>query len=111
MKLFADEDFDHRVVARLREFGHDVITAMEVRRRGVTDEEQLAYATAEGRALITFNRSDFHRLHRRGPNHGGIIACTRDGNVERLALHIHNAVANTPVMAGQLVRIVRGSSP
>jgi predicted nuclease of predicted toxin-antitoxin system len=77
MRLFADEDFDHRVVARLRALGHDVVTVMEAGRRGASDEEQLAHATAEGRVLITFNRADFHALHRRGIAHAGIITWVR----------------------------------
>lgn len=48
MKLYADEDFDHRVVARLRALGHDVVTVMDAGRRGMSDEDQLAHATAEG---------------------------------------------------------------
>jgi hypothetical protein len=110
MKLYADEDFHHGVVARLRALGHDVVTVMDAGRQGLSDADQLAYATDAGRALITFNRLDFHALHRRGAAHAGIITCTRDPDVEALAARIHAAIAGRPGMAGEVIRIVRGSA-
>jgi hypothetical protein len=42
-----------------------------------SDEEQLAWAADQGRALFTYNASDFCRLHagflRQGRHHAGII--------------------------------------
>lgn len=108
MKLYADEDFDHRVVARLRALGHDVLTAMDANRRGMSDADQLAYATVEGRALMTFNRADYHSLHRRNTMHAGIITCTRDPDVEALSARIHAAIASRLGLAGEVIRIVRG---
>ena len=110
MKLYADEDFDHGVVTRLRALGHDVITVMDVNRRGQSDVEQLAYATEAGRALITFNRADFHALHRQHDEHAGIITCTRDPDVETLAARIDAEIAARPRLAGELLRIVRGNA-
>jgi len=98
------------VVARLRAHGHDVVTVMEVGRRGRSDADQLAYATAEGRALITFNRDDFRMLHRRDATHAGILTCTRDPDVEALAARVHAAISGRDVLAGELVRVVRGPS-
>jgi hypothetical protein len=44
---------------------------------GKSDEEQLAFAAAQERAIYTFNASDFVRLHRqflkRAHSHSGII--------------------------------------
>lgn len=110
MKLYADEDFDHRVVVRLRALGHDVITVMDVDRRGLSDADQLAYGTASGRALITFNRVDYHALHRRNAAHAGIVTCTRDPDVEALAARIHAEIATRQVLTGEVIRIVRGSA-
>jgi hypothetical protein len=109
MKLYADEDFDHGVVARLRALGHDVVTVMEASRRGASDADQLAYATGEGRALLTFNRSDYHALHRQSAAHAGIITCTRDPDGEALAARIHDALSSRSVLAGEVIRIVRGT--
>jgi hypothetical protein len=107
-RLFADEDFDHRVVARLRALGHDVITVMDAGQRGQSDMDQLASATAQGRVLITFNRADYHALHRRSAAHAGIITCTRDPDVEALTRRIDAALAENTTMTGVLVRVVRG---
>ena len=110
MSLYADEDFDHRVVARLHALGHDIVTVMDAGRRGLSDADQLAYATAQGRILITFNRADYHALHRLGAAHAGIVTCTRDPDVEALAARIHAAIAGRPGLPGELLRVVRGSA-
>ena len=109
MKLYADEDFDHRVIARLRALGHDVVTVMDADRRGASDVEQLAYATSAGRAVITFNRGDYHALHRRSAVHAGILTCTRDPDVEALAARIHAEISARSDVAGEVIRIVRGA--
>lgn len=111
MRLYADEDFDHGVITRLRALGHDVITVMDVGRRGLPDVEQLAYATEAGRALITFNRTDFHALHRESKEHAGIITCTRDADVNALAARINAEISARSGLAGEVIRIVRGSAP
>lgn len=108
-RLFADEDFDHRVVRRLQALGHDVLTVMDGGRRGLSDAEQLDFATASERILLTFNRADFHALHREGGVHAGIITCTRDHDIEALTNRIHTALTAHATMAGVLVRVVRGN--
>ena len=49
---------------------------------GRPDEEQLAWASANGRALYSFNRSDSCRLHKTWlqveRSHGGIILSRQD---------------------------------
>jgi hypothetical protein len=57
--LYADEDFDYAVVERLRQLGHDVLTVQEAGRKGGPDIQVLADATADRRAVLTFNRWDF----------------------------------------------------
>ena len=109
MKLLADEDFDFRVVHRLRERGHDVLTVIEARRRGLRDDEQLAFATEEDRVFLTVNRADFHALHRKVQGHAGIVTCTRDADVEALAARIDAALAGRDDMPGELIRVVRGT--
>ena len=60
--IYADEDFDRRVVVELRSLGHDVLTVQEAGwgDRGVEDSEVLVFATTSGRAVLTFNRRDFY---------------------------------------------------
>lgn len=76
-RLYLDEDVHSAVAVGLKRRGFDVSTTVDVQRKGTSDEEQLAFATAEGRVLITFNRGDFARLHaeclRSGRSHPGII--------------------------------------
>jgi hypothetical protein len=60
--LYLDEDVVPELARVLRGHGHDVVSAHERGRQGVSDEAQLAYATAEDRALLTFNYPDFLRL-------------------------------------------------
>ena len=81
--LYADEDFSYPVVQRLRQLGHDLLTAHEAGRagQGITDKEVLAFAIAAGRAVVTFNRRHFIRLHSEVSSHAGIIVCTRDDDV------------------------------
>ena len=78
-RMYADENFDYPVVQELRLLGHDVLTAQEAgqAQQRVPDSGVLAFATAQGRAVLTFNRRDFIRLHGRSSAHSGIIVCTR----------------------------------
>lgn len=107
--LYADENFDYPVVFELRQLGHDVLTAQEASQaqQRVPDAAVLAFATARGRAVLTFNRRDFIRLHRRGTPHSGVIVCTKDDDSIALASRIHQAFANLADLDGQLLRITR----
>ena len=77
-RLYADENFSLPVSGVLRELEHDVLTVLEADRaeQAVPDDVVLAFATREGRAVLTLNRKDFFRPHRDNADHAGIIACT-----------------------------------
>lgn len=107
--LYVDEDFSYPVVQRLRQLGHDLLTAHEAGQagQGITDEAVLAFATAAGRALVTFNRRHFIRLHAEASSHAGIIVCTRDDDVLGLADRIHQQLQKVPTLQDQLFRINR----
>ncbi len=79
-RLYADEDFPYPVVEHLRQLGHDVLTTLDAGRanRGIADQDQLAFATSLGRAVLTRNRGHFARLHSRSALHAGIISITDD---------------------------------
>jgi predicted nuclease of predicted toxin-antitoxin system len=55
MRLYADEQYPYPVVKCLRELGHDVLTVQEAGKANqrIPDEEVLAFATENNRAVIT----------------------------------------------------------
>ena len=77
-RLYADENFKRAAVEELRRLGHDVLTVQEAGQQGGDDPHVLAYAAASGRAVLTFNRRHFIRLHLQSSAHAGIIVCTDD---------------------------------
>ena len=109
MALYADENFPLRVVEELRQLGQDVLTAFEdgTANQSLTDIDLLARATKIGRALLTLNRIDFKRLHRKMPNHAGIIICTEDPDRLGQAQRIAAAVGESGELAGRLIRVYR----
>ncbi len=81
LRFLLDEDISQRVAEGLRARGIDAVSVQEIGRggQGVPDEEQLAYATEQGRVLVTYNRDDFRRLEvkwrEEGQQHAGILWC------------------------------------
>lgn len=110
-RLYADEDFSYPVVTRLRQLGHDILTAQEAGQANqrVADHVVLAYASEQGRAVLSFNRRDFIRLHRDVSSHAGIVVCSRDDDVFALAERIHQQVKSESSLQNELVRINRPS--
>ena len=62
MKLCLDEDISPRVSEILKKMGMDAVSAHETSMLEASDEQQLSYAAAEGRAMVTRNRDDFITL-------------------------------------------------
>lgn len=77
MRFFLDEDLNPKVAVIGRGIGLNVISAHEVRRKGLDDREQLEFAAAQRRILVTRNRDDFIRLtisfYQSGASHPGIL--------------------------------------
>ncbi len=103
IRLLIDEDVSKgpQLAAALRRRGFDAIAVQEVSRIGLSDEEQLDYAVAEGRAFLTFNIKDFVRYAREwyeaGKEHSGIIVSVhltgrRFGELLRCTLNLLNAL-------------------
>lgn len=69
-----DQHFPSPASQGLRRHGVDVLTAQEAGRCRLADQDQLAFATAEQRAMVTFD-TDFLALHRAGVQHAGIAWC------------------------------------
>jgi hypothetical protein len=76
--LLLDEMFSDDIARQLRAQGHDVISVVaDPALVGLPDEQILAYATTQGRALVTANIKDFvpldGRYHAAGQAHAGLI--------------------------------------
>ncbi|MHB0874983.1 MAG: DUF5615 family PIN-like protein [Anaerolineae bacterium] len=81
LTFLLDEDISYRVAEGLRRRGVDAVSVHELGRanQGMPDEDQLAYAAAEGRVLVTYNRADYQALDASwrvtGRPHAGIVWC------------------------------------
>ena len=64
LRLYLDEDVMSRdLVNALRSRAVDLLTAKEAGQIHRPDSQHLAYATAQGRTLVTYNTRDYARLH------------------------------------------------
>jgi hypothetical protein len=76
--LLLDEMFSDNIARQLRAKGDDVISVVaDPALVGLPDEQILAYATTQGRALVTANIKDFvpsdGRYRAAGQSHAGLI--------------------------------------
>jgi len=63
IKVLLDEDVHLALAAALRKRGYNAVHVREVKRLGLTDQEQLEFAVREERCLITFNVGEFVVWH------------------------------------------------
>ena len=86
VKLYLDRHVMTRLAVDLRGRGFDVLTTEEAGKDTASDEEQLAFATAASRAILTFNIRDFAPLHEAWQAaerpHAGIIVSRQLGSRE-----------------------------
>lgn len=77
VKLYLDEDVRPLLARVLRDRGIDCLSTHEAGNLERTDAEQLAFASSQGRTLVTFNVKDFVPLARvyaeAGRHHSGMI--------------------------------------
>ena len=77
IKLYLDEDVDPLLAHVLRERGIDCLSTKDAQNLSRSDTQQLAFATSQGRVILTFNVKDFVRLAGEsatsGHHHSGII--------------------------------------
>ena len=76
--LLLDEMFSDSIARQLRSQGHDALSVVaDTAMTALPDDQILAYATAEGRTLVTANVKDFVPLDGRyrasGQSHAGLI--------------------------------------
>ncbi len=77
IRFFLDQNVLGGTAPWLRALGIDVVSAQELGRCGLPDPDQLAFATTEGRVVVTFDR-DYLALHTSGVPHTGITWCRQD---------------------------------
>jgi hypothetical protein len=118
LALYLDEDsMDQTLVRALRARGVDVSTALEAGMIERGDADHLAYATAQGRALCTFNVGDFYRLHSdylaRGQSHGGIVLMVqqRDSVGEQMRRLLRLVSSETAETMGDRVEFLSAWEP
>jgi predicted nuclease of predicted toxin-antitoxin system len=84
LRLYFDRHIMARLAVDLRGRGYDVLTTEEAGKDTASDEEQLLFATAEKRAILTFNIRDFAPLHEAWQTaarpHAGIIVSQQLGS-------------------------------
>ena len=62
IKLYLDEDVDPLLAKVIRDRGYDVLSTHEAKMHNSDDYKQLDFATSQGRAILTHNIRDFHRI-------------------------------------------------
>ena len=72
IRFYTDEHVAKTIVKGLRQRGVDVLTASEAGMLSASDEEHIALARKEGRAILAQD-TDFLRLHARGAKHAGVV--------------------------------------
>ena len=98
IQVYTDEDMYGTLARALRERGYDALSTPEAENTGQTDDEQLRYAIAQQRAIVTFNVADFVQLHTEYLHaniaHCGIIVSKRVpiGEVVKRMLHLLNSL-------------------
>lgn len=80
-KLLLDEHVWHGLIPALDASGFDVLHLNDTDRRSISDEDVLAFASSESRAVLTYNTRHFVPLARQwfeeGREHSGIILSTQ----------------------------------
>jgi hypothetical protein len=106
-RLFADENFPLATVSELRRLGHDILTVAEAGKANqkTPDPQILSIAVRLNRAVLTENRRHFILLHRKHPDHAGIVVCSCDRDFGRQARRIHEVLISEIHLAGALLRV------
>jgi hypothetical protein len=111
--LYSNENFPFDMVLALRQLDYNVLTSHDADQanQGIPDDEVLAFAQQQTRAIITLNCDDFLTLHRSGIQHSGIIICKEDrddiGQVQ--ALHIY--LQSHTDLTNRLIRVKKQNQP
>lgn len=86
LRFYLDEDAtSKRLLQALRNRGTDVMSAAEAGMLAQSDEQQLAWAWENRRAIYSFNIRDFYRIHAdwlsSGRSHAGIVLGKQENSI------------------------------
>jgi hypothetical protein len=94
IKLYTNAHIWAGLAPRLRELGYDALSTEEAGHKPLSDDDQLAFAASQDRAILTFNIKDFVPLAEgwfyAGRSHWGIIVAqeTPKGELLRRTLNL-----------------------
>ena len=71
IRFYLDEHIHSAIAEGLRRRGVDVLTVQKAGRTGLSDREQISFALAEQRVIVTMD-SDFLVIAAEGTSHAGI---------------------------------------
>jgi predicted nuclease of predicted toxin-antitoxin system len=110
LRILIDEDVWTGPAEALRQAGYDVVSVNEVGRKGLSDEEQLAFAIAEDRAFLTHNIQDFAPLaeiyFQHSRSHAGIVVARQFEKGELLRRTLILLETLTPETAANTLRFI-----
>ena len=111
--LYSNENFPIDMVVLLRNLGYDVLTSYDAGQanQGIPDEDVLTYATQNNRVVITLNRQDFINLHRKSPDHSGIIICKDDRSYTEQVQTLHVYLETQTSLTSRLIRVLKQNQP
>jgi predicted nuclease of predicted toxin-antitoxin system len=93
LRFLLDEDLPPRSAEIARGLGLDVISVHDLGRQGLSDRDQLRFASEEGRIFLTRNHRDFIELtvefYRAGEAHSGVLLVRRNLPNDRPARIAH----------------------
>jgi len=82
IKVYLDEDVHSFIAEALRLRGWQALATPQAGNQRASDIDQVTYATQNGYSILTYNVTDFPRLHNEilasGGTHAGIIIATQE---------------------------------
>ena len=97
IEIYLDENVHVLIAKIIQSHGFKAVTTQEVGRRGTSDPNQLEYATENGYAILTHNRTDFEDLATEyfalDKEHCGIVILA-DNSPQEIARRLLNILNN-----------------
>ena len=109
--LFADANFPAQISNELRRLGYDVLTLQQFQgtsrpMKGLSDEQVLAIAVTQKRAMLTLNEKHFRLLHYQiNQNHHGVIINAHTLEFRKRAKQIDAAIKRESSLLGKLIYV------